>query len=95
MPKIIKRAPPSFDSVFDWDAALRQAKEHLRAEFKKESAANKKPPEPDRVYRLKELMEITGLKKSAIYQAIQHKQLLPSSWSRKRLWDDYRLCVCK
>jgi prophage regulatory protein len=69
MPKIIDRVPPGVDSVFAWNEALRVAKEQLRAEYERSK--------PDRIYRLADLIKITGLQKSAIYEAIQKGEFPP------------------
>ena len=64
MSRKIDRSIPGVDSVFAWDEAIRIAKEHLRAE--------QEASQPERIYRLKDLIEITGLKKSTIYELIQN-----------------------
>lgn len=60
MPKKIDRRIPGADTVFDWDAAVSIAKEHLQRRL-----------EPERIYRLRDLMQLTGLSRSTIYGLIQ------------------------
>ncbi len=57
---IVKDKPPT----------LEQGLKLLKAVVAREPTP--RPKQPERIYRLKDLTEITGLKKSAIYEAIQN-----------------------
>jgi prophage regulatory protein len=64
--KPIDRSIAGADSVFDWDAAVRIAKEHLLAQY-----------EPERILRLPEVEKLIGLKKSSIYEMVAQERFPP------------------